>query len=245
VVDEFIFSTLFYVPNVGQQMPTATIVLCDQNNNNNNNIQTSIIEKSQKSPKSRSKSEKITNMHDPHSSTNNHKMYFANELALHPELINHSYAYDTQLRQANYESDLQTFTKIGRDLLKGNRSTFTHLSRYYTHPSKYKEFTREYLIQQWTKLHQSHIAARDLKFAHPNCPTFNHTNDSSNSMNRYTIYFTHNCCKVYGPAHHRTALEIGQWPNVLHYQLSNTAVRNSPKPILKMNPSKLFFGISS
>ncbi len=50
------------------------------------------------------------------------------------------------------------------------------------------------------------------------CPQWN---DNNNDIKTYEIYFTHNCCTKYGPAHESTAKLIGNFDNVLHYKYSN------------------------
>eukprot|EP01083_Nonionella_stella_P221139 790401_1 len=151
------------------------------------------------------------NKHHPH------QLYFANEIALHTELIGYSYANEIEIRKANFMSEMELFTTIGRDLLQGNTHKFKHLSRYYVHPSKYHEYTREYMLNKWINERKNHINPKDLIGAHPSCPKW----DKNIDINTYEIHFSHKCCKKYGPAHKRTTKDTGNFDYVLHYEKHN------------------------
>ena len=104
-------------------------------------------------------------IHDnEHSTIHHHQLYFANEIALHTELIGYSYSDEIQVRKQNFNQEIQSFSTIGmhliciyllfihcliqsdhfelqgRDLLDGDIDSFKHLSRYYVHPNKYHQF---------------------------------------------------------------------------------------------------------
>eukprot|EP01083_Nonionella_stella_P153328 492546_1 len=160
-----------------------------------------------------------TNHNSFHALHTPHELYFANELALHPERIGHSYANELQLRKKNFATEMKLFSTIGRDLLSGNIKTFKHLSRYYVHPSKYHEYTREYMLSQWVTHHRNHLHKSDLIGAHPSCPKWNKNNH--NNIATYEIHFSHNCCTKYGPAHRSTAKYTAGFDHVLHYQYHN------------------------
>merc|ERR1712130_293913 len=110
-------------------------------------------------------------------------------------------------------------SKIGRDLLDGNLSTFRHLDRYYVHPSKYLEYTREYMLHKWINQSKNHIDPSDLIGAHPSCPKWS----STSNIQTHETSFSHNCCKKYGPAHRSTAKMTGGFDHVYHYQYENVS----------------------
>lgn len=144
--------------------------------------------------------------------------YFANELAVHSELIGYSYSDEVDLRKQSFQSEMDKFTSIGRDLLNGNISSFRRLSRYYVHPSKYREYTREYMISQWRDHKTSIVHDSDLIGSHPSCPKYTADSDELKS---FEIYFSHNCCTKYGPAHFDSAATTGGFDTVLHYEYPN------------------------
>ena len=148
-------------------------------------------------------------------------LYFANELSLHTELINHSYCDEIEQRKFNFEKELIEFEKISRDLLNGNIDSFQHLSRYYVHPSKYNEYKREYIVNKWEN-NVKHISENELIGGHPSCPIINNENDLiKNNINTIELHFTHNCCKKTQPPHEQTAYDLGKWKTVYHYTMQN------------------------
>jgi len=105
--------------------------------------------------------------------------------------------------------------------LNGDKKSFKYHSRYYVHPLKWREFSREYIINQW-KHNKSHISMSDLQQGHPSCPSYYYDDVTNrNNITKYTIHFTHHCCSKTGPPHNRTAYKIGKWDHVLHYTMSN------------------------
>eukprot|EP01083_Nonionella_stella_P153329 492547_1 len=142
-------------------------------------------------------------------------------------LMNYNY------EKKNFATEMKLFSTIGRDLLSGNIKTFKHLSRYYVHPSKYHEYTREYMINEWTTHHRNHVHKSDLIGAHPSCPKWNKNNH--NNISTYEIHFTHNCCTRYGHAHRSTAKLTADFDHVLHYQYHNisSAFKTANKEIVE------------
>ena len=155
------------------------------------------------------------NNNNGNSDSNVFGSYFANELILHNELINYSYHNEMEIRNNNFKKELKLFSKIGNDVLNGDISSFHHLTRYYVHPYKYKEYSREYIINKW-KNKERHINKNDLIGSHPGCKNYD-----LDSIKKYEVYFTHNCCWKNGPPHERTAIQIGGWDKVYHYTKAN------------------------
>jgi len=159
------------------------------------------------------------------------RLYFANEIALHKERINNEYATKLDIRKQLFNDEIESFSEIGRDLLDGNLSSFRHLDRYYVHPSKYLEYTREYMLNKWINEKKNHIAKSDLIGAHPSCPKWTR----NSNIQTHEISFSHNCCTKYGPAHRRTAKETGGFDHVYHYTYDNVsaAFRETNKDIVE------------
>eukprot|EP01084_Bolivina_argentea_P027342 50840_1 len=153
----------------------------------------------------------------------NHMLYSANDIALHPKYISYSYAKNWQIRQENFQQQTNEFVKLGKDLLYAKNNTFQHISKYYIHPSKYYQYTREYLLKQWVKYKQNHIHSTDLLGAHPSCPKWN-LNGTSNPST-YEIHFTHNCCNVSELIHRSSAIESAHFEHSLHYTYDNISSR--------------------
>ncbi|ETO17686.1 hypothetical protein RFI_19631 [Reticulomyxa filosa] len=92
-----------------------------------------------------------------------------NEIARKGKWKGYDYANEKEERRNNFEKELKENEEIGKRLLKGEREAYKNKEKYYVDPEIYKEYTREYIQNEW-KNKKGHVNEKYLKGGHPSCP---------------------------------------------------------------------------